>query len=705
MKDTHTMWRPSLCLCIVGVLLVCTLRHGWAEEKPTSRPTRASKERPQTRQGAPKQRAPLLFEASTRERKKPTLSAGSDEVEQKRLSTYSQDQTSDLLRAVPGLHISQHTGRGKAHQFFARGFDAVHGSELELRVQGIPINERSNIHGQGYADIGFLLPTAVQRLRYRMGPFSGHQGDFAITGTLEFDLGLTQRGLSITGSLGSFWQKQLALAWGPRGQDTETFVVAQFGESDGFGSGRSWREARTLAQYQFRWRKLTIRLLAGAHVSDFESAGVLREIDFERGNIDFYDVQREGLGGRSSRVLGQLHVTWKTYKQSMTWMLYVMGRSLRLKENFTGYLLYPQGDTFEQRHDFVQTGGQMVYKRNGYLFGRRQQLEAGVEYRLDGIEQAQHRLTDAGQRHTTEIDSSIQSMSLASWLTARMRLSRWFRWQLSTRLTLLDLDIEDRVFEAPRTPTRHATGLHVAPRTMLRFRLSRMWKIFASYGLGFRSVQARSLKDGETIPLQEAHHAELGARLVLKNRLYASLSLFGVYTAQELVFDHASATNIYTGAGLRLGGELNLRLKLFVKGLWLDASVTYSDGRLVKDNSPVPYSTRLLVRGGLVYRWQSRDRFWAVMSSIRGNVIGPRPLPFGLESDTIVQLQFVTKVDIGPVFVRIDINNLLNQQWKDGQFVYSSTFDPSQGKQLLPQLHYTAGQPLRLLVSLGVRVF
>ena len=192
---------------------------------------------------------------------------------------------------------------------------------------------------------------------------------------------------------------------------------------------------------------------------------------------------------------------------------------------------------------------------------------------------------------------------------------------------------------------------------------------------------------------------------MLKNRLYTSLSLFGVYTAQELVFDHASATNIYTGAGLRLGGELNLRLKLFVKGLWLDASVTYSDGRLVKDNSPVPYSTRLLVRGGLVYRWQSRDRFWAVMSSIRGNVIGPRPLPFGLESDTIVQLQFVTKVDIGPVFVRIDINNLLNQQWKDGQFVYSSTFDPSQGKQLLPQLHYTAGQPLRLLVSLGVRVF
>ncbi|MBK04292.1 MAG: hypothetical protein CL932_05925 [Deltaproteobacteria bacterium] len=86
-------------------------------------------------------------------------------------------------------------------------------------------------------------------------------------------------------------------------------------------------------------------------------------------------------------------------------------------------------------------------------------------------------------------------------------------------------------------------------------------------------------------------------------------------------------------------------------------------------------------------------------------MIGPRPLPFGLESDTIVQLQFVTRVDIGPVFVRIDINNLLNQQWKDGQFVYSSAFDPSNRTQQLPLLHYTAGQPMRLLVSVGLRVF
>ncbi|HAA57365.1 MAG TPA: hypothetical protein DCE42_21545, partial [Myxococcales bacterium] len=200
-------------LCVYAILIYSafpTLALAKNTQTPATKPAKQT-----TTHNKKRRKAPILFEASTRERKKPTLSAGSDEVEQKRLSTYSQDQTSDLLRAVPGLHISQHTGRGKAHQFFARGFDAVHGSELELRVQGIPINERSNIHGQGYADIGFLLPTAVQRLRYRMGPFSGHQGDFAITGTLEFDLGLTQRGLSITGSLGSFWQKQLALAWGP----------------------------------------------------------------------------------------------------------------------------------------------------------------------------------------------------------------------------------------------------------------------------------------------------------------------------------------------------------------------------------------------------------------------------------------------------------------------------------------------------------
>lgn len=646
-----------------------------------------------------------VFSSVTRDRVYRPQTAASGEVEQKRLQTYARSQTADLLESVPGLYTSQHNGRGKAQQFFLRGFDAVHGSELEVRVQGIPINEASNIHGQGYADLGFLAPMSVLRLRHLKGPFAGHQGDFAITGTLEIDLGLEQRGLSIEAGLDNFLHREIGLYWGPRGMGDESFVAVQLAESNGFGEGRAWIEGRALAQMQWQIQQFRLQFLVAAHFGRFNSAGVLRETDWNSGKIGFYSAQQEGLGGHSGRFVSQVSLSWRDTQQRASLMAYAMVRDLRLKENFTGFLLSPKGDTFEQNHNVVQAGADARWQRYWLLWGRKQQILAGAEIRYDSIRQSQYRLTDTEQRHNTEIDAEVQIYQIAAWSTLQLHPWRWLRWDASLRATFLGIAVEDIANQDIRGPTRHGSGLQLSPRTILQFRLSRHWNLFAAYGLGFRSVQARSLREGERIPFQEAHQTELGVRFRYPQWAEVSLAAFGVYMAQELIFDHATANNIYAGASWRVGGELSFQVRLFFPWLWLDTSLTYSEGRFAADGSPVPFAPRLLMRNGLVVRWQSRNRFWRVVAGIRTSLLGPRPLPFGFEADSIFLLNAVAQVHIGPVYVRLDGTNLLNTAWKDGQFVYSSAFDQSVGVQKIPQLHFTAGIPFRIFATIGLHVF
>lgn len=125
---------------------------------------------------------------------------------------------SELLLTVPGVFLTQHGGEGKAHQIFLRGYDAVHGQDIELWAGGAPVNDVSNVHGQGYADLHFLVPEAVHGLSAAAGPYDPRQGDFAIAGSARFDLGLEEEGFFAKQALGSFGGRRTLLAYRPPGQ-------------------------------------------------------------------------------------------------------------------------------------------------------------------------------------------------------------------------------------------------------------------------------------------------------------------------------------------------------------------------------------------------------------------------------------------------------------------------------------------------------
>ena len=92
----------------------------------------------------------------------------------------------EMLEYVPGMVVTQHSGDGKANQYFLRGFNLDHGSDFATSINGVPINMPTNAHGQGYSDLNFLIPELVQRIDYRKGPYFAQDGDFASAGSADF---------------------------------------------------------------------------------------------------------------------------------------------------------------------------------------------------------------------------------------------------------------------------------------------------------------------------------------------------------------------------------------------------------------------------------------------------------------------------------------------------------------------------------------
>ena len=186
--------------------------------------------------------------------------------------------------AAPGFLLTNEGGEGHAEQIFLRGFDAREGQDLEVRVNGDVVNQVGNLHGNGYADLHFIIPELVEGLRVVEGPYDPRQGNFAVAGSAEYELGLQRRGLFGRYEAGSFGTSGALLLWGPPEEDDHTFGGVEIYRTDGFGQNRDARRATALGQYEGKIGKAGIwRLTSGLYLSDYHAAGVVREDDYLAG--------------------------------------------------------------------------------------------------------------------------------------------------------------------------------------------------------------------------------------------------------------------------------------------------------------------------------------------------------------------------------------------------------------------------------------
>ncbi len=210
-------------------------------------------------------------------------------VDRETLTASPRQQTSEMLSAAPGFFVDHEDGEGLGNDVYLRGFDLDNGSGIEMKVGEVPINVPLHIHGQGYADVNFIIPEVVRSIRVLEGPYDPRQGDSAIVGSALFDLGVTERGYQLKTTYGSFDQARIVGIAAPEDASDETFAAFSLRETHGFGQDRASKSASVNAQYGIDLTDRDhLRLLATAYASSAALPGVVRQDDVDAGRIDYY---------------------------------------------------------------------------------------------------------------------------------------------------------------------------------------------------------------------------------------------------------------------------------------------------------------------------------------------------------------------------------------------------------------------------------
>lgn len=634
---------------------------------------------------------------------------------------------SDLLRRAPGVFISQHSGQGKAHQIFLRGFDAEHGQDVELSIDGVPQNDTSHVHGQGYADLTLLPPELVQRFVLRPGSYDVRQGDFAVAGSIDFVTGAPAPGLVLRSSVGEYGLLRAFASLAPSSSGTtgnaelRTYAGVEAATGEGFGVRRAFTRASAWGQGVVSIGdddEVVFAAMVGHGA--FESPGVLRQDDIDSGLIDnrfaTYDDQQGGTNTRAqASVVGLLHEggfdvdtrAWTAWHQ------------LQLVQNFTGALVHVEGDRTQQDNAVLLGGADIELRRRVQLWTLPLRLAVGTKNRFDRIQQRQVRLnTTTNDATVVDVDADLDVLHTGVYgevgVTPLPGLV--VRGGMRYEHLLVRLAGDD---DSSADDDTVATGSALAPRVVVGWRAVDVGRttlqVTAAAGEGFRTPQARSLGDLEVAQLTRVRGSDVGAQLTVGDGLDVSSTLFGVYVESDRVFDHATARNLFLGPTLRVGNTSRVAVAVdrLTPGLSLASSWTFVNARLLDSSSSdaalygstVPYAPTVV--GRLEAVWQ---RTIAVLghdvrcrAELDPWLVGPRPMPLSQTSPEIFVVDGSLSLGLGALSWSVEGSNLLNASVVDGAFMYASDFTAFGGSgSALPALHVTAGAPRYLSTSLSV---
>lgn len=666
-------------------------------------------------------------------------------LDRKRLEAAPHTDAAELLKLAPGLVVARIEGDAVGHRLMLRGFDADHGQDIELTVDGVPVNQPSHIHGQGYSDLGFLIPETVHSLRVTEGVYDPAQGDFAVAGSAEYQLGVEQRGIRLSSSYGAFHTfRELAL-WAPEGQPRETFAAVLMRKSAGFGENRAATSGAAVAQGVLGSGKLRLVLRGSAYASRARTANVLRRDDIASGRVGFYDVYpyatAEAQNGSALRAELSAKLRYVGAQGELGELtLYTVFNDFRLLANYTGFLERSRenpswagrGDLIEQLNTMRTVGLRSSYRTRRYapwreLFGT---LELGLAARVDSIEQGQNLLeAPANTTWDRRVDAAITAADVGMYLDLDLTLTRFVRLKGGVRADVLSYRVGDALQNlAPsyREQTyipgyrRSAIGIATGPRVVLEVMPVRALVLSAAYGEGYRSPQALLLDEGEPAPFTKVRSSDFGARLEFGR--YASLRATAYYThlGQDVVFEASEGRAEPAGPSTRVGtvlyGELRPWpfLRAALSATYVHATLDGPPPRTAEDPTPafekgqrLPYVPPWVLRADLSYERALAELWHEPLQGRAGagfTYWSERPLPYGEYADRVALLDLALGLSYRMFELDCSLFNLVDSRYSALELSAVSNWDPAQPPSRLPMRHVMAGAPRTWLLTLGVRL-
>ncbi len=653
----------------------------------------------------------------------------------------------DLLASAPGVYVSRGEGDGVAHSVSLRGFDAEHGQDIELSMGGIPLNAPSHLHGQGYADLGFLIPEVVSAIRVTEGVYDPHQGDFAVAGSIAFDLGVADRGVTARASYGSFDTFRALLLWAPTGEREGTFGAVSYRRTNGFGAQRSGESGSTILQYETAGEgNVRARVTAALYGARYGLAGILRHDDVSAGRVPFLGAYADpsaaaqnsfavrALLGGSIDFIGERG----SFGELGVWLGY---SDFRLQANYTGYTESSEqnpewrgrGDLIEQRDSAFSLGLRGRWRSERFtpfdwLDGF---LELGVSGRVDIRDQTQN-LLDGTNNQTWDrrVQANVRASDIGAFLDLDLHITEYVHLRGGVRGDVLLYDVDDALgnfIPAVRPDTylvgfrRTALGAAAGPRLTLEVVPVHGLTFSIAYGEGYRSPQARTLADGETAPFAKVRSGDLGVRLEVgeHHELSASVSGYVTNLSNDIAFDPGEGRLESIGPSTRIGAALYVVARPLS---WLIGSLSLTYVRATIDAPPyasavdptppytagqaLPYVPPLVIRADVGADEQVAtlaDLPFRIRAGVGFSLLAARPLPYGDTAPPFGLLDVSAGFSWGPVDFGVDIFNLLDARYAALEYSFASNWTPTDVPSRVPARSFSAGAPLTVLASLGVR--
>jgi len=609
-----------------------------------------------------------------------------------------QGRPADLVRLIPGLIIGQHQGGGKAEQYFLRGFDADHGTDVALFVDGVPVNLRPHAHGQGYADLHFLIPETVRQVDALKGPYFVEFADFATAGAVSFTLrDVVDENIPQAAGGRVNTQRYLALVSPTRGQVKTLFAFESYHHDGPFEHPNHYDRVNVFGKASTTLAEgMDLSVWASHYLGSWRGSGQIPERAVREGLISRFGSIDPSEGGQTHRTNLSVDWRWRRSERDLLtvsfWGSYYV---LNLFNDFTFFLDDPDnGDGVNQRDRRALGGVDARWERREQPFGLALTTTGGFQYRIDAPHVV---LAHQIQRHQLERaqDVNIVEQSYSPFVKLDLIPREWLRLIGGVRGDIFRYQVTDNLGGGPDGDVTRAR-----PNVKANVILGpwRNTELFANFGTGFHSNDARAVVlDPKLTALPTATGWEVGIKTTLVPRLDLSVTYWQLDLASELVFNGDSGTTDPRGPSHREGWEFAVKAKLLD---WLSfaGDVTTTRARF-ETGAAVPLAPRLTARAALTARLP-----WGLSASAEMRHVGNRFADEDRQATargyTLVDLSARYRYRILEAFVSIE--NLFNVEWRESQFFFTSRL-PGERAAGVPDIHFTPGTPRAVLGGLALR--
>lgn len=612
----------------------------------------------------------------------------------------------EVLRLVPGLFIGQHAGGGKAEQIFLRGFDIDHGTDVNISVDGMPVNMVSHAHGQGYADLHFLIPELIENVAFKKGPYYADKGNMTTAGFVDFRTKNVLPSNMIKLEAGQFNTYRAVgmvnlLSERMKQKEQHAFIASEYMYTKGyFDNPQDFNRLNLFGKYRGKiGEDNDLSISASTFSSRWNASGQIPERALQSGLIGFFGAIDPNEGGNTNRtnVNTQLRTNLKngSYLKNQLYYTYY---DFELYSNFTFFLNNNvDGDQIKQKEKRDMLGYNGSYTHIGYAGSKKITTDAGIGIRFDKTRNSELSRT---KNRNTVIEpvklGNIREVNINAWVNETIQWNERFSMNAGLRLDHFDVQYKDKL---DNDKILKANASILSPKLNFYYQLNDKTQLYLTTGRGFHSNDTRVVVQtaGKEI-LPAAYGADLGVVLKPSSDLLVQAAVWYLKLDQEFVYVGDEGIVEPSGKSRRLGADLSARYQP-VKWLFIDADANYSNGRAIEEKRGedyLPLAPVFTSIGGITYKGNK-----GINAAIRYRYMADRPA--NEDNSVIAKGYFVTDAVVSyerkKYEVGLSIQNLFDTRWKETQFDTESKLQNETTP--VSEIHFTPGSPFFLKVHVS----